>query len=237
MDIQIFKKSLSILEKNYNFKYSPELLTPLIIALKENGISVNDFSKLVQGLLLKVTQEEWNRKYGFKGYPAIANWLDMLGVKRERVLSLEEQCNIEVNRIMEGVLEVSFSGGVIFDNPTTNATVESYGGISELAWDLDPCNDKKREKTWVKKELKELWLTCHADNKKSYSPSFRSGGGTVHLIGNENNCKEMLGSISMRLENHSSTENKPIDEVRRLADKFSFSGEKKEGKQNSLPPS
>ena len=111
---------------------------------------------------------------------------------RKKTLSDDQQSNIEVNKIIDGVSKVEFGGGVIFDNPITNASVESYGGISQLSWDLNPENDKQRESTWVRKELKEIWLSCKYDCKQSCFPSYKSSGNTLHYIGNEVKCKELL---------------------------------------------
>jgi hypothetical protein len=218
-------KTLQMLEKSYNFKYPTDILSLLTKVLESKDIGYNTICDLMQNLLTSVTKEQWNQKYGFKGYPAIADWLEMLGVKEDSCLmSPEERAEIEVSKVFEGVQVAQYGGGVIFDNQTTNACVESYGGIGKLIWDLDDFNHKKRDKHWVKKELKESWLTCKMANKKSSYATFNNSSSSqkISYIGNKEVCKNMIENV---LENHNKKAELP--EIISLANKFSCKPELK----------
>lgn len=211
-------KTLQMLEKSYNFEYPADILSILTRVIDSKNIDYNTICDLMQNLLITVTKDQWNQKYGFKGYPAIADWLEMLGLKENSCLmSPDEKAEIEVAKIFEGMKEAQYGGGVIFDNKTTNACVESYGGIGKLIWDLDDFNERKRDEHWVKKELKQTWLTCKMANKTSVYATFNNSSSSkkISYIGNKEACKNM---IKNRLENLNQKAELP--EIKSLANKF-----------------
>jgi hypothetical protein len=226
-------KTLQMLEKSYNFEYPADILSLLTRVIESKNIDYNTICDLMQNLLITVTKDQWNQKYGFKGYPTIADWLEMLGVKEDSCLmSLEEKAGVEVAKIFEGIKAAQYGGGVIFDNQTTNACVENYGGISQLIWDLDKFNDKKRDKHWVKKELKEEWITCKMANKTSAYATFNNSSSSkkISYIGNKEACKNMIENV---LENHNKKAELP--EIKSLASKFNCKPELKPTRRISPP--
>lgn len=152
MDKIKFVQGLKALAANFNLEIQEGYIELLFGKLSENGFSDNDFSRAVNNILDKESQL-------FK-MPSIASFLDYAGKK---ALEIDDIATLEVSNILR--FTPYYGGDVIFDNPTTNACLESFGGVNELA--------KAREKgnrSFLVKELKELWLACYNSDKKKFTP-------------------------------------------------------------------
>ena len=217
MDKQLINDTMAGLAENFNFQYKTSYLIILMKTLENQGIDAIDFTQVITKLITNTTKPEWDKKYGFNGKPAIADWLEMVG-KKGKTLTDEQQVIIEVEKMLEGVRAVQFGGGVLFDNPITNATIESYGGISKLSWDLNQDNNNKQQETWVRKELKEKWLACRTREKESITPSYRGSSTTINFIGNEDKCKQLIEQSMSRIEDK--TENPILGLVKDMGDKY-----------------
>jgi len=102
----------------------------------------------------------------FGKLPKSALILENAGHKTQ---SPELKASLEVARILD-FASYYFGNSVWFDNPTTNACVEMAGGIKKIAWDIDPTNEKKQERVWIAKDLKEKWLNCFDSKKEKHDP-------------------------------------------------------------------
>ena len=109
--------------------------------------------------IFSMSLEDWNKKYGFGGKPAIADWLVFFGAEKPQDIT-----SIAKMQVAKILIEADhfFGGNYQFENPVTNATVKRYGGLRKLNWELfDSSNDKPKQKEWVVKEFVEIWLQCH----------------------------------------------------------------------------
>lgn len=98
--------------------------------------------------------------------PKSAVILENAGIKEA---STETIAALEVARILD-YASYYYGNSVWFDNPTTNACVEVYGGIGKIAWAIDKTNDNKEDGKWVSKNLKEIWLQCYDGKKERTQP-------------------------------------------------------------------
>ncbi|MHC4718656.1 MAG: hypothetical protein ACYS5V_16935, partial [Planctomycetota bacterium] len=144
LDYKIFQEQFELIELNFNFEYPSKLMVLVYEKLKH--LDKEQFSKGVSKIM-QITAEEWNKKYGFGGKPALSDWLGFFEQKEQ---SPEKQAIIEVTRILD-YAKYYWGNDVIFENQFTNATVKKYGGISKIAWDIDKENDNPRPLEWVKK--------------------------------------------------------------------------------------
>ena len=188
LDEKLFKKGFIILRENFNFEISAAYLSLIFETLK-NRISDEEFNTATNRYLTEVTMEIWNKKYGFNGKPAIADWLEFFTGNKK--LTLDEQAKIQVERIID---EAKYPENVIFDNEFTNATVATYGGLKKMNYDsFDNYNPSPKKREWLKKELVEIWLTCNMDNKRRSKPFIiNSSHKNIEFIGNKDVCKNMI---------------------------------------------
>ena len=192
LNYKIFQDRIELVELNFNIKYPAKLM--MVIYEKLKGISDAEFEKGISRVLL-TSAEDWNKKYGFGGKPAIGDWLGFFGSKEQ---SPERKAAIEVARILD---YVSYYPGyaVLFDDPYTNATVEMYGGMSKVAWDVDKFNPNKRKTEWISKELKEFWLICFDGNKKKLTPCSGRDKSKIDFIGNKEKWLEITNDSKLTI--------------------------------------
>lgn len=194
LDYKIFQKQFELIELNFNFEYPSKLIVLVYEQLKH--LDKEQFSKGVSKIM-QITAEEWNKKYGFGGRPAISDWVAFFVGKKQ---SPEKQALIEVARILD-YAKYYLGNDVIFENKFTNATVKKYGGICQIAWDISSENDNKRQLEWVKKDLVDLWLACYDGNHGSFercigriqSDIFHDGKfikikNTLDFVGDKDKC-------------------------------------------------
>lgn len=98
--------------------------------------------------------------------PKSAVILENAGIKE---VPIDTIASLEVARILD-YANYYCGNSVWFDNPTTNACVEVYGGISKIAWAIDKTNDNKEDRKWIAKNLKEIWLQCYDGKKEKLTP-------------------------------------------------------------------
>jgi hypothetical protein len=98
--------------------------------------------------------------------PKSAVILENAGIKEA---SMDTIASLEVARVLD-YASYYFGNSVWFDNPTTNACVEVYGGIGKIVWAIDKTNDNKEDGKWVSKNLKEIWLQCYDGKKERNQP-------------------------------------------------------------------
>lgn len=185
-----FEERFQLVELNFNFNYPAKLLA--LIYQKCQNLSEDDLDESFNSIM-RITQEDWNKKFGFGGKPAVADLLIMLGASKKE-MSKEELATSEVLKMIDGFTNWQFSRkAVLFDNEITQAALHKYGGAAKLSWDLAKDNEKAKEVVWLKKELKEIWLDCLATDSKSTRPSyFPNSTESVRIIGNQEVGLKML---------------------------------------------
>lgn len=165
MNKQQFAKSILIIFEDRNLKIpSEDWLNSFFDKIK----NIPD-DKLISGFnkIMQIPAQEWNQRYGFGGRPAINDWLEFFN--HEKSLTPEKEASLEIAKVMD-YANYYFGNSVDFGNPFTNAAVKAYGGIKKLAWDIDKDNDNKRQREWVVKELRALWLDSYEGKKGDLTP-------------------------------------------------------------------
>lgn len=147
------------------------------------------------GKVMSVTAEEWNKKYGFGGKPAIADWVEFMSDKK--TLSPDKIASIQADKIINHA-EYYYGNDTLFDNPYTNAAVKAYGGLGRVTHQLfDKYNPKPVTRTWVHKELVSVWLNCYDGNEKDVTPCI--GNSSVKLgvvyVGDKKKCLALSNNL------------------------------------------
>lgn len=103
-----FLKGLHLFKENFEFDISEEYTRMIYDALKEK---LNDklFLDTCNNILQSTTKEDWNSAYGYKGRPAVADWVDafipkMQDTGRTKICELTGQ-RVKIYEYPESYLE------------------------------------------------------------------------------------------------------------------------------------
>lgn len=176
---------LNLVVENFDFSISETYITLLHNSLKDT-ISDELFIDACKYIITTTTKEEWNKAYGYKGRPAIADWIKITNRK------VAGDVNSEVALLIE---KANFYGSNSYDlpkfeNETTRAVaMEYYNGkprIFAIRFEVhDRFNEKRRDRAVVEKELKELWLRKQKDlytGEKTALKSIETGGKKIENV-------------------------------------------------------
>lgn len=213
MNDQKFKENLTLFCENYNFEASKPYIKLVFNHLESRGVTDMQFKQGVNTLM------NTKKKSDFYGRPAVADWLDVLGLLK-KPLSLEKVANQEATKLIEYVTSYTYHKRILFDNPTTNATIEAMGGIADMCWNYSDTNpNKKDDLTWFRKEFIQYWLDCYDLKKEKTTPLFRPAGhlDEVEMIGDKQKCLAMLEKNKLVIENDNT---KVLDVVGNLSNKL-----------------
>jgi hypothetical protein len=162
---------------------------------------VHQFSdaQISKGLskVMSITAEEWNKKYGFGGKPAIADWVDFFADKKS--FTPEREAAVQADKIINHA-EYYCGNDTLFDNPFTNATVKAYGGLGTVKWKLfDPFNKDKKpgDRDWIHGKLKRIWLDCHDGKKGDVTPFIGNSSvkTKVVYVGDKEKCLALVNNL------------------------------------------
>lgn len=195
----------------------------IFVILEAKGLTDQNLDKAVMGIISNETSL-------FGNLPPIAMFLKYAG-KQEK--DPKEQAILEVNKIINHVDGYYGGNPVVFDNPTTNACVNGYGGIIQIAREVN--SNSKRG--WMVKNLQDIWIACFNDGlvenycrgrtplkyfRHVKGKSCRSENGykmegimveeelQIDFVGDEAKCRELLGSSVKLLEE---PKNDKIDKI------------------------
>lgn len=84
LDLKTFSKGFYSLVSCFEFSYDEIYLQLIFNSLKEK-ISQEIFVKGVNHILENTSKEDWNKAYGFKGRPALKDWIDAFVPKMQVV--------------------------------------------------------------------------------------------------------------------------------------------------------
>lgn len=163
MNKNSFASQIYIIFEDRNIKKEPSKQWLSALYEKIKNTSEEQFKTGLEKIYI-ISQEEWNKKYGFGGKPALIEWINFFTEKK--IIDSEQQAILQVANIMK-YASFYLGNDVLFDNEFTNEAVNRYGGIRRIAWDIDKENKSPRSREWLEKELKELWLACYDSNKGS----------------------------------------------------------------------
>lgn len=76
LTIKIFNDGFKKFQLNFEFQPDPEYQAMIYCALK-NKLTDKRYLDTCNAILEGTSKQDWNEAYGFKGRPAIADWLDV----------------------------------------------------------------------------------------------------------------------------------------------------------------
>lgn len=137
--------------------------------------------------VMSTSAEDWNKKYGFGGKPAISDWVGFMSGNKK--MSPEQEASIEADRIINHA-EYYYGNDTLFDNPYTNACVKIFGGLGKIKFKLfDKYNPKPGDRDWTHKRLKSIWLDCYEGEKIDNTPCLgNSAIKSLDYVGNREKC-------------------------------------------------
>jgi hypothetical protein len=95
-----FLLNLNILKENFEFTIS-DIYCKLVFDSLESKINDKMFIDGCNNILRTTTKEEWNKAYGYKGRPAIADWLNtfMPTMEKKRISKTEPSTGATITEI------------------------------------------------------------------------------------------------------------------------------------------
>ena len=78
-----FLLNLNILKENFEFTVS-DIYCQLVFDSLKDKITDRMFIETCKGILQATKKEDWNKAYGYKGRPAIADWLKVFVPEMEK---------------------------------------------------------------------------------------------------------------------------------------------------------
>jgi hypothetical protein len=95
-----FLLNLNILKENFEFTIS-DIYCKLVFDSLESKINDKMFIDGCNNILRTTTKEEWNKAYGYKGRPAIADWLNtfMPAMEKKRISKTEPSTGATLTEI------------------------------------------------------------------------------------------------------------------------------------------
>jgi hypothetical protein len=151
---KVFAMNMDLLSLNFDFAIK-DGYDSFIYNLIKDKTNDEQFSKMIQDVILSTTKEEWNKKYGFSGVMSAADFI--------RLLKSENSAEDEVELL---ITKANFITDKIptFQNQITQLVANSR--IKQVRFDLyDNYNPNKRSRDIIKKELISLWNAT----KKNYN--------------------------------------------------------------------
>jgi len=96
-----FLINFHILKENFEFTIS-DIYCKLVFDSLESKINDKMFIDGCNNILKNTTKEEWNKAYGYKGRPAIADWLNtfMPAMERKRISKTEPSTGATLTEIV-----------------------------------------------------------------------------------------------------------------------------------------
>jgi len=82
LNAEIFIKKLALFSEIYGFEYSQQYSEEVYESLK-HVVSDGNFKYISNAVLKETKLEDWNKAYGYKGKPAIADWLEVFVPKAQ----------------------------------------------------------------------------------------------------------------------------------------------------------
>lgn len=102
MRLERFSKNIELMAENFGFKISNEEWLEMLFRMVDK-FSDEDIKYGFQEMC-RITQEEWNKRYGYNGKPAIADWVNFFSLRsKHNILKEKDQkISIAVNNAKNG---------------------------------------------------------------------------------------------------------------------------------------
>lgn len=118
LSIKIFNDGFKKMQLIFEFQPDPDYQKLIYDALK-NKLTDERFLKSCNGILAETTKEDWNKAYGFKGRPAVKDWVDAMIPKP-----------IEKSRYVECKITGAMLKEIYFDFPDDYLQeLNQFGGV------------------------------------------------------------------------------------------------------------
>lgn len=102
LDFTCFLKGLHSIKENFEFEISEVYADMVFESIKDktnNEMFLNACSKTIQ----QMNKEEWNRLYGYKGRPAVKDWIEAVKPKMIEK-TIYEKCKITGANLVKRIL-------------------------------------------------------------------------------------------------------------------------------------
>lgn len=134
LDKNKFKTIIQIVSENFGFEICDIIMKMTYSYLEQAGINNKVFEKGMLELVTSTTQEEWNKKYGYGGKPALADWLKIFKDIRH------DEKNKELGAWCTATKIINFAKTPYskFNDSDEKAmlVLSKYGGINKIRGDL-----------------------------------------------------------------------------------------------------
>lgn len=100
----VFAKTLALFSEIYGFEYSKGYSSLVYESLREKT-NDKDFQDASKHILQETKLTDWNKAYGFKGKPAIADWVEAFVLKKQFIEKTEYyKCSITGANLVRRVM-------------------------------------------------------------------------------------------------------------------------------------
>lgn len=159
INITLFTQLFEKLSDNFDFGLDPNKKSDInylptlfdFLEYQKVQISDNDLKSAIYEIMSKMTKEDWNKKFGYGGKPAVADWLSFLGSK---IITPDQMAILELSIVKNIAKKLTTEQAFLFENGTTNAVIEELGGLRKIQMiilsdvDISFFNNEFR-KTWI----------------------------------------------------------------------------------------
>jgi len=162
INLENFQKQMKLISTAYQLKIESNYLDLLLAVLNKNNITDAELANACNKMISEVGLVEFRSLYGYNNIPAPADWLKLC---RTDLDDVEYQIELILSEA-EGYC----SKLPTFSNKITEEVSRRH--FWAIKWDLDKDNDKRKERFFVKRELKEIWLATKTRYYCTTAPSF-----------------------------------------------------------------
>lgn len=104
----LFQEIIVHFSVNFGFEVAGEdgrIYKSMVYGALENKVSDSVFKKAANAIVQQTTLEDWNKAYGYKGRPAVADWIEAIIPKVKMIEKTEfYKCEITGTRLVRRVL-------------------------------------------------------------------------------------------------------------------------------------
>ena len=162
INLENFQKQMKAISTAYQLKIDRDYLDLLLIVLNKNNITDAELANACNKMISEIGFLEFRNLYGYNNIPAPADWLKLCRTDLDNV---EYQIELILSEA-EGYC----SKLPTFSNKITEEVAKRH--FWAIKWDLNKDNDKRKERFFVKRELKEIWLATKTRFYDNTAPSF-----------------------------------------------------------------
>lgn len=159
-----FNNVIIQMAENFGFELSKEYLKLLLTFFQKQDISDKKLESSVVDVILNMTKDEWNKKFGYGGRPAVADWLSFLNKK---AIPTEQMAIVELSTVKEIARNLTTDQAFLFENGTTNAVIEDLGGLRKI--EIILMSDKGS--SFFENQFIKTWVAFFEAKKESQSIS------------------------------------------------------------------